>query len=188
MLFILEMLHRILSPKYVIGITKLSGRTFHATIYPGRISRVASSHVLRIPHGQFFNLQRERSATTHGTFGSPNAKNASRSNQNAELKDMLKGYSPNVQLQLVEAYRRGVESSVQGSKISKFQNITMIVLRIVSIGLGAVLILFLIRAPDRGLGGGLTKMFDSTVATFAENVDVRFSDVQGVSYYLPISF
>uniref|UniRef100_A0A183AJP1 AAA domain-containing protein n=1 Tax=Echinostoma caproni TaxID=27848 RepID=A0A183AJP1_9TREM len=85
-----------------------------------------------------------------------------------ELKELLKDHPPSVQLQLVEAYRKGFQSSTESDKKSRmFETLTN--------NFGKIL-LFLITQHYLG---AFPKMLDPSVASFAENADVTFGDVQG---------
>ncbi|KAF6778833.1 hypothetical protein AHF37_01632 [Paragonimus kellicotti] len=96
-----------------------------------------------------------------------------------DLKELLKDHPPSVQLQLVEAYRKGFQSSTESDKKSRmFETITNNFGKIVIFG---VICYYLFRSSDKIIGGGaFPKMLDPSVASFAENADVTFSDVQGV--------
>ena len=164
------------NPTYVLP------RWLHDAVISHRRVRIVSlSPVIKVPHANF--LSRRKESLTHGVFGSPEPRSPSqRPGVKDDLKDMLKGYTPTVQLQLVEAYRRGFQSNVNEQKRTNiFQSAASLFLRIVAFGLGTAWILYLIRSPERTLGTGFSKIFDSTVASLAENVEIRFSDVQGVS-------
>ncbi|KAF5397974.1 ATP-dependent metallopeptidase HflB [Paragonimus heterotremus] len=95
-----------------------------------------------------------------------------------DLKELLKDHPPSVQLQLVEAYRKGFQSSTESDKKSRmFETITNNFGKIVIFG---VICYYLFRSSDKIIGGGaFPKMLDPSVASFAENADVTFSDVQG---------
>ncbi|CDS40874.1 ATP dependent zinc metalloprotease YME1 [Echinococcus multilocularis] len=162
--------------------SQLSERYFHNDLFSHRLYKIISElSIVQIPRAKFFDRRSDKGTFSHGVFGSPEPRISSKKLVTQDdLKDMLKGYTPVVQLQLVEAYRRGVQATTNNQKkISAFQSISTLIIRVITIGLGAALVLFLIRSPERGLGGGFSKIFDSTVASFADNVDARFSDVQG---------
>ncbi|TPP60736.1 ATP dependent zinc metalloprotease YME1 [Fasciola gigantica] len=95
-----------------------------------------------------------------------------------ELKELLKDHPPSVQLQLVEAYRKGFQSSTESDKKSRmFETLTNNFGKIIIFG---VVFYYLFRSSDKIIGGGaFPKILDPSVASFAENADVNFGDVQG---------
>uniref|UniRef100_A0A5K3FJ12 AAA domain-containing protein n=1 Tax=Mesocestoides corti TaxID=53468 RepID=A0A5K3FJ12_MESCO len=156
-------------------------RCLHKSITARKLFPILpSSFPLRIPSAQFINRWLVKDSSHRGVFGSPEPRSSKKTPPKNDLADILKGYTPSVQLQLVEAYRRGIQSSSENQrKTSIVQSITTLILRLLMFSLVTGVLLYLLRSSDRGLGGGLPKLFDSSVATFAENVDARFSDVQG---------
>ncbi|KAA0200477.1 ATP dependent zinc metalloprotease YME1, partial [Fasciolopsis buskii] len=95
-----------------------------------------------------------------------------------ELKELLKDHPPSVQLQLVEAYRKGFQSSTENDKKSRmFETLTNNFGKIIIFG---VVFYYLFRSSDKIIGGGaFPKILDPSIASFAENADVNFGDVQG---------
>ncbi|THD28760.1 ATP dependent zinc metalloprotease YME1 [Fasciola hepatica] len=95
-----------------------------------------------------------------------------------ELKELLKDHPPSVQLQLVEAYRKGFQSSTESDKKSRmFETLTNNFGKIIIFG---VVFYYLFRSSDKIIGGGaFPKILDPSVGSFAENADVNFGDVQG---------
>lgn len=180
------MFNRLIKATNSASILLLHERYIHNDLISHRLLRIFSlPSVIKVPHANFLNRRGRKVSFGHGVFGSPEPRNSPQKLDVKDgLKDMLKGHTPMVQLELVEAYRRGVQSNVNDQKRTVFQSAASLILRIITFGLGTVLILYLIRSPERSLGGGISKIFDSTVASFAENVDVRFSDVQGVSIFI----
>lgn len=179
------MFGRLLAPSNSRPTLQLSEKYFHSGVISWRLFRaVSSSPLIQIPHAKLIDGRRGKESGSRNMFGSPEPSSKPKFfAAKDDLKDMLKGYTPMVQLQLVEAYRRGVQSNISSQKkTSSLQSATMIILRIISIGLGVTLIIYLFRSPERGIGGSFSKIFDASVASLAENVDVRFSDVQGVSF------
>lgn len=178
------MFSRLLSATSFSTASHLSERYFRNDLFPHRLCKIITNFsVVQLPRAKFFQRRVDKGSFSRGVFGSPEPRSSSRKlAEHDDLKDMLKGYTPVVQLQLVEAYRRGVQSNTSNQKkTSTLHSISTLIIRVITIGLGAALVFFLIRSPERGLGGGFSKIFDSSVASFADNVDVRFSDVQGVS-------
>ncbi|CAL8070817.1 unnamed protein product [Calicophoron daubneyi] len=95
----------------------------------------------------------------------------------SDLKEILKDHTPAIQLQMIEAYRRGLQSSTEKDrKWRAFEFISNNFGKVVVIG---IVCYFLFRSSDRIIGGGFPKMLDPSVASFAENANVKFSDVQG---------
>ncbi|VDK20259.1 unnamed protein product [Taenia asiatica] len=176
------MFSRLLKVTNLASASHLSERHFYNDLFAYRLYKIISKFpVVQLPSAKFFQRRGDKGSISHGVFGSPEPRGSSRKiAEHDDLKDMLKGYTPVVQLQLVEAYRRGVQSNANNQKkTSAFHSISMLIIRVITIGLGAALVFFLIRSPERGLGGGFSKIFDSTIASFADNVDARFADVQG---------
>ncbi|VDO03749.1 unnamed protein product [Rodentolepis nana] len=178
------MLNRLLVPSIGWKVPKIVEKHLHSDILSRQLFRVvSSSHIIKIPHARLVGVRKYKESSIRHLFGSPEPTSKLKSiSSKDDLNDLLKDYSPTIQLQIVEAYRRGIQSvggSATQKKTSTIQSVTTIILRIVSIGLGVILILFLIKAPERGLNGSFSKMFDSSIAEFADNIDVKFSDVQG---------
>ncbi|VUZ46192.1 unnamed protein product [Hymenolepis diminuta] len=178
------MFSRLLGSSVGWTVLKSSEKCLHNDILPHQFFRVVSSFpIIKIPHARFIGGRKDKESSSRSVFGSPEPSSKLKSfSSKDDLKDLLKGYTPMVQLQIVEAYRRGILSgggSGAQKKTSALHSATMIILRIVSIGLGVILILFLLKSPERGINASLSKMFDSSIAEFADNVEVRFSDVQG---------
>lgn len=69
-----------------------------------------------------------------------------------ELKELLKDHPPSVQLQLVEAYRKGFQSSTENDKKSRmFETLTNNFGKIIIFG---VVFYYLFRSSDKIIGGG----------------------------------
>lgn len=169
-----------LSPKVDSAITT-SSRWLHNGATCKKLLQVISTYPMRMPSANFLDLRREPVHSHRKQFGSPEPKGSAPA---SKLKEIMKGHTPSVQLQLVEAYRRGIETSTDTQRKTGFvQYLVSLFARVLMISLGAGILFILLRSSDRGFGGGLPKLFDSSVATFAENVDVRFADVQGVGRY-----
>ncbi|GAA52804.1 ATP-dependent metalloprotease, partial [Clonorchis sinensis] len=98
--------------------------------------------------------------------------------KHADLKEILKDHPPTIQLQLVEAYRRGFQSSTEKDKKSRMlEALTGNFGKIVIFG---VLCYYLFQSSNRIFGSGVfPKMLDPSIASFAENADINFNDVQG---------
>lgn len=181
------MFSRLLGSSAGWTVLKSSEKCLHNDVLPRQLFRVvSSSSIIKIPHAGFIGGRKDKESSSRSVFGSPEPPSKLKPfSSKDDLKDLLKGYTPMVQFQIVEAYRRGIlsggGSGIQ-KKTSALHSATMIILRIVSIGLGIILILFLLKSPERGINASLSKMFDSSIAEFADNVEVRFSDVQGVSF------
>ncbi|TGZ68614.1 hypothetical protein CRM22_004175 [Opisthorchis felineus] len=96
----------------------------------------------------------------------------------SDLKEILKDHPPTIQLQLVEAYRRGFQSSTEKDKKSRMlEALTGNFGKIVIFG---VLCYYLFQSSNRIFGSGVfPKMLDPSIASFAENADINFNDVQG---------
>ncbi|CAH8552087.1 unnamed protein product [Dicrocoelium dendriticum] len=95
-----------------------------------------------------------------------------------ELNELVKDQSPPVQLKIVDAYRKGLQSTTETDRKNKrFQTIIYTFLKITLYG---VILYVLLRSSDKLLGGSaLPRMLDPSIASFAENADVDFNDVQG---------
>nr|CDS27040.1 ATP dependent zinc metalloprotease YME1 [Hymenolepis microstoma] len=178
------MLNRLLVPSIGWKVPKIVERHLHSDILSRQLFRiVSSSPIIKIPHARIVGVRKYKESSSSHLFGSPEPPSKLKSlSSKDDLRDLLKDYAPTIQLQIIEAYRRGIQSgggSGTHKKTSTIQSVTMIILRVVSIGLGVILILFLLKSPERGLNGSFSKMFDSSIAEFADNIDVKFSDVQG---------
>ncbi|CAH8602783.1 unnamed protein product [Schistosoma rodhaini] len=85
--------------------------------------------------------------------------------------------TPSAQLRLVDAYRRGFQSSTDSGKSSnKMQMWRTIIIKTILFG---VVSCFTIVFLKKTLGGTFPKFLDQNIGSFAENTDVSFSDVQG---------
>uniref|UniRef100_A0A0V0J6K4 AAA+ ATPase domain-containing protein n=1 Tax=Schistocephalus solidus TaxID=70667 RepID=A0A0V0J6K4_SCHSO len=189
--------YAVFSPGSLQVVQTLCARCLHSPsenvkLYSGLIRLLSSSllsspqqPVLFLPKAKVFSRSRDSLNSSKKFFGSPDSKESIKIQklakvEQSQLKEMMQGHSPSIQLQLVEAYRRGVETSSENQRKARiFQTLSTLLGRLFLLGFGGAIIFYLIRSSGRGFEGSFPKLFDPSVATFAENIDVNFGDVQG---------
>ncbi|CAH8583480.1 unnamed protein product [Schistosoma rodhaini] len=151
--------------------------TFHsrlAALYPSYI-KIPNNHA-RIIVTKSRKINRPSSSFIIDTKEA-RQRNSDSSTVSSDLDEILKDQTPSAQLRLVDAYRRGFQSSTDSGKSSnKMQMWRTIIIKTILFG---VVSCFTIVFLKKTLGGTFPKFLDQNIGSFAENTDVSFSDVQG---------
>uniref|UniRef100_A0A3Q0KG66 AAA domain-containing protein n=1 Tax=Schistosoma mansoni TaxID=6183 RepID=A0A3Q0KG66_SCHMA len=151
--------------------------TFHsrlAALYPSYI-KIPNNHA-RIFVTKSRKINRPSSSFIIDTKEA-RQRNSDSSTVSSDLDEILKDQTPSAQLRLVDAYRRGFQSSTDSGKSSnKMQMWRTIIIKTILFG---VVSCFTIVFLKKTLGGTFPKFLDQNIGSFAENTDVSFSDVQG---------
>nr|CAH8857348.1 unnamed protein product [Trichobilharzia regenti] len=147
-----------------------------------RLVYLSPSHIKILSnHARLFVTKNRQSNTPYSSFIIDTRKSAQRDSEaskvQTDLNDILKDQPPSVQLRLVDAYRKGFQSSTEKEKASKkIETVATLLGKFAIIG---VCVYFVIKLSNKVFGGAFPKMLDPSVASFAENADVNFNDVQG---------
>ncbi|VDQ12002.1 unnamed protein product [Trichobilharzia regenti] len=150
-----------------------------------RLVYLSPSHIKILSnHARLFVTKNRQSNTPYSSFIIDTRKSAQRDSEaskvQTDLNDILKDQPPSVQLRLVDAYRKGFQSSTEKEKASKkIETVATLLGKFAIIG---VCVYFVIKLSNKVFGGAFPKMLDPSVASFAENADVNFNDVQGVPF------
>ncbi|KAH8872617.1 ATP-dependent zinc metalloprotease YME1 isoform 2 [Schistosoma japonicum] len=151
--------------------------TFHS-----RLAALCPSYI-KVPnsHARIFVTKLRQTNRPHSSFIIDTKKTTQRvlgsSKVQTDLDDILKDQSASVQLKLVDAYRKGFQSSTEKEKASKkWETLVAYFAKFVVTG---VCLYCIFKVSNKMFGGAFPKVLDPSVASFAENADVNFGDVQG---------
>ncbi|CAH8586065.1 unnamed protein product [Schistosoma margrebowiei] len=149
--------------------------TFHS-----RLAALCPSYI-RIPnsHARIF-VTKSRKTNRLSSFiidtKEARQRNSDSSTVGSDLDEILKDQTPSAQLRLVDAYRRGFQSSADSEKSSTGAQVwRTLIFKTLLFGVVSCCAIMLFK---RTLGT-FPKFLDQNVGSFAENTDVNFSDVQG---------
>ncbi|VDM01614.1 unnamed protein product [Schistocephalus solidus] len=163
--------YAVFSPGSLQVVQTLCARCLHSPsenvkLYSGLIRLLSSSllsspqqPVLFLPKAKVFSRSRDSLNSSKKFFGSPDSKESIKIQklakvEQSQLKEMMQGHSPSIQLQLVEAYRRGVETSSENQRKARiFQTLSTLLGRLFLLGFGGAIIFYLIRSSGRGFEG-----------------------------------
>ncbi|CAH8570579.1 unnamed protein product [Schistosoma intercalatum] len=150
--------------------------TFHS-----RLAALCPSYI-RIPNSHariFVTKSRKTNRPSSFIFDTKEARqrNSDSSTVGSDLDEILKDQTPSAQLRLVDAYRRGFQSSADSEKSSTgAQMWRTLIFKTLLFGVVSCCTIMLFKKTL----GTFPKFLDQNVGSFAENTDVNFSDVQGV--------